>query len=199
MNIEHVLVGICQEEEKVGGILASALIHRAQAAFVRDKLPPPAADDIKMAIFDLMASEAIVRTPQGRLMPKALALKPLAPKSELRNKSGLWPIGPGDYLYNQAGERVARIAAMNTHIKDGLKEFDITLELLFTEVVRYEFLGPGEVVTESKNPGPLAPKGIPDKDRYPGRKKWPGVNAEEELGYNVVGWNSGGPAKKTIE
>jgi hypothetical protein len=183
VNLEHVLVDLCQEDARIGGTYVSALVNKAQAKYAAEGLQPPDDDTVKSAIFELVSVKALVLTDQKRLKAKAEKAKGKKivvdletnskqapdPGQGKRNPSGYWPIGPGDFLYNAAGDPVA--------VVDGLRQtydsiqrvtsYELTVLAQFTELIAYEFHGRGEVLTATKTPtGQLAPSGLSDKDRY---------------------------------
>lgn len=126
MKLPHVIMEIVKGEEIVGGILVPALLNRTQAKFSAAKEPVPAFDSIKEAIFELMTSEVISLDRKKRvrcLKVKDIteAFTPEAPSKQ--NPSGLWPIGPGDFVFNAAGEPVGIVDKL--FVRDGQPELEI--------------------------------------------------------------------------
>lgn len=152
-EIAHLVVEIVKQERLIGGIFSSALINRVQAAYAAEHKQPPAGDDIRITILDLLAADVIHVSASKRvtLVSNAKAEKPK--KAQFENTSGIWPIGPNDYLFNSDGEPVAQVT-MLARMHGAVRLEVVALFHTWTALDGSTVPGSGEVI----GPKPSKPK-----------------------------------------
>lgn len=183
IDLQHLIVEIVTAEEPVGGIMTHALTNRVAARYAARQVQPPDSFEIKQAVMDLLAADALVLTGARRLRlpePKRQP-KPPPPKrpewSGKENPSGVYPIGVGDPLYNGAGDTVAIVRSIKIHTESyGPGEFRMASRVVLLEVeAAFDRLQStdgatinvqGEIPPKAKPGSQLAPPGIPDSKKY---------------------------------
>lgn len=190
--LAHLIVDIVRGESSIGGIKAAALSNRIAAVYAKDGEPIPSADEIHNAIIDLVAAECLIVKSARLTVPVATAV---GTNTGNPNPSGVYPIGPGDPLFNAAGQQVAVVRAMSRTV-DGMSRvmgWHMEVDTTFKEAGSADawIPGAGEILTgknetvswQSKVSGLwTTPKRDPIDDRLEElRQQWYAANGKGDV------------------